>query len=76
MPHWTLHDIRRYFSSTMAKLKVPIDVTEAILAHKTGSRSPIQRVYDHFNRLEPMREALKTYEYHLFAIVLKEQTPN
>jgi integrase len=73
-PHWTLHDIRHYFSSTMAKLKVPIDVTEAILDHKTGSRTPIQRVYDHFNRLDPMREALEHYEQHLFATVLAEQT--
>jgi hypothetical protein len=57
----------------MAKLKVPIDVTEAILAHKTGSRTPIQRVYDHFNRLDPMREALKMYEHHMFSTVLAEQ---
>lgn len=58
----------------MAKLKVPIDVTEAILAHTTGSRTQIQRVYDRFNRLEPMREALEAYEHHLFATVLAEQT--
>ena len=74
IPHWTLHDFRRYFSSTMAKLKVPIDVTEALLAHTTGSRSQIQRTYDRFDRIEPMREALEHYEEHLFATVLAEQT--
>lgn len=65
IPHFTLHDFRRYFSSTMAKLKVPIDITEQLLAHTSGSRSPIQRVYDRFDRLEPMQAALARYEEHL-----------
>jgi integrase len=65
IPHFTLHDFRRYFASTMAKLGVPIDITEALLSHKTGSRSPIQRTYDVYSRLEPMRKALTMYEQHL-----------
>jgi len=44
--HFTLHDFRRYVSSTMSKLKVPIDITETLLAHTTGSRTAIQRIYD------------------------------
>lgn len=63
--HFTLHDFRRYFASTMAKLGVPIDITEALLSHKTGSRSPIQRTYDVYSRIEPMRKALTMYEQHL-----------
>ena len=69
IPHFTLHDFRRYFSSTMARLGVPLDVTEALLAHKSGSRSPIQRTYDRYNRLEPMRAALTRYEAHLTCLV-------
>jgi integrase len=65
IPHFTLHDFRRYFSSTMAKLGVPIDITEALLSHKTGSRSPIQRTYDVYSRIDPMRKALTMYEQHL-----------
>jgi len=41
---FVFHDFRRYLSTTMAKLRVPIDITEAILNHVSGSRSPIQRV--------------------------------
>lgn len=63
--HFTLHDFRRYFSSTMAKLKVPIDVTEAILDHRSGSRSQIQRIYDRHDRLPEIREALALYHQHL-----------
>lgn len=65
---FVFHDFRRYISTTMAKLRVPIDVTEAILNHVSGSRSPIQRVYDRYDRLPEMREALKLYSNHLATI--------
>ena len=74
--HFTLHDFRRHFSSTMAKLGTPLDVTEAILAHTSGSRSQIQRTYDRFDRMEPMRRALELYENYLATDVLAERTPN
>jgi integrase len=67
--NFVIHDFRRYLSTTMAKLRVPIDVTEAILNHVSGSRSPIQRVYDRYDRLSEMREALKLYGEHLRGIV-------
>jgi integrase len=67
--NFVMHDFRRYLSTTMAKLRVPIDVTEAILNHVSGSRSPIQRVYDRHDRLPEMREALLLYEKHLASIL-------
>ena len=69
--NFVIHDFRRYLSTTMAKLRVPIDVTEAILNHVSGSRSAIQRVYDRHDRLPEMREALELYERHLAAIAAK-----
>jgi hypothetical protein len=53
----------------MAKLRVSIDVTEAILNHVSGSRSPLQRVYDRYDRLREKRDALELYERHLATIV-------
>jgi hypothetical protein len=67
-----LHDFRRYFSSTMAKIGTPLDITGALLAHTTGSRNAIQRTYDRYNRLEPMRSALERYENYLMQAI--EQT--
>jgi integrase len=75
LPHFTLHDFRRYFSSTASKLKIPIDITEVILAHTSGSRSPIQRIYDRDTRLPQMREALDAYHAHLAAIGCKLTEP-
>ena len=65
---FVFHDFRRYLSTTMAKLRVPIDVTESILNHVSGSRSPLQRVYDRYDRLPEMRAAFELYEKHLAAI--------
>lgn len=66
---FVFHDFRRYLSTTMARLRVPIDVTEAILNHVTGSRSAIQRVYDRYDRLPEMKQALELYEKHLATII-------
>ena len=74
IPHWTLHDFRRYFSSTCAQLQIPLDITEAILDHRSGSRSQVQRIYDRYDRLPHMRTALERFQEHLFAHVLGEQT--
>jgi integrase len=69
---FVIHDFRRYLSTTMAKLRVPIDVTEAVLNHVSGSRSPLQRVYDRYDRLPEMREALEQYEKHLAGVLAAE----
>jgi integrase len=66
---WVLHDLRRYYSSTQRKLKTPIDITEAILSHISGSRSEIQRIYDLYDRIDDMREAVYLFEKHLQSIV-------
>src|SRR5262249_54980697 len=66
---FVLHDLRRYFSTTMAKLGVRIEITEAILNHVSGSRSQLQRIYDRYDRLPEMRQALTLYEEHLAKIL-------
>jgi integrase len=67
--NFVFHDFRRYLSTTMAKLRVPLDVTEAILNHVSGSRSPIQRVYDRHDRFPEMKAALELYEKHLAGLL-------
>lgn len=69
MDHWTLHDLRRTFSTIHARIGTAPHVTEALLNHKTGTRSPIQRVYDRHTYLPEMRAALKNYEAHLASII-------
>ena len=42
---WTLHDCRRTVATNLQKLHVRLEVTEAVLNHKSGSRSGIVGVY-------------------------------
>jgi len=39
------------------------------LGHITGSRSPIQQVYDQYDRMDEMREAQDRFEAHLRKII-------
>lgn len=66
--NWVLHDIRRYFSTTMAKIGVPLHITEHILDHRS-STSGVQAIYMQYGFLPEMRDALDSYEKHLHSIV-------
>lgn len=65
LPHWTLHDLRRTFSTIHARIGTPPHVTETLLNHKTGTRSPIQRIYDRHTYIPEMKLAIECYERHL-----------
>lgn len=62
---YTLHDIRRTFSSTMAKLGTPIHVTERILNHVSGTISGVAAVYNRHAYIDEMQAAFSSYERHL-----------
>ncbi|MEM8776105.1 MAG: site-specific integrase [Pseudomonadota bacterium] len=59
---YTLHDLRRTFSSLMAGLSTPIHVTEKILNHASGAISGVAAVYNRHSYQEEMREAFGVYE--------------
>jgi integrase len=62
---WTLHDLRRTFSSKCAEWQVASpDIIERLLAHTTAL-SPIARVYNRWHYLPQMRAALERYEEKL-----------
>lgn len=66
---WTLHDLRRTFSTIHARLGTPPHVTEALLNHKTGTRTPIQRIYDRHNYLPQMKDAIERYDAWLSSLL-------
>jgi integrase len=66
---YVLHDFRRYYSSTHARLRTPIDVTEAMLDHVAGARSQVQQIYDRYDRMVEMREAVDSFERHIQQLV-------
>lgn len=66
---YTHHDLRRTYSTTMARLGVPIHVTERLLNHRSGVISGVSAVYNKYTYLKEMREAVLKYETHIANIV-------
>ena len=62
---YTLHDLRRTYSSNMARLGVPIHVTEKLLNHVSGTVSGIAAVYNRHTYMDEMREAVTKFDIYL-----------
>jgi integrase len=63
--HFTLHDLRRTLSSNMARLGVPIHVTEKILNHQSGSFGGVAGIYNRHSYFDEMKMALDQYNEYL-----------
>ena len=68
---YTLHDLRRTFSSNLAKLAVPIHVTEKLLNHVSGTVSGVAAVYNRHSYSDEMKQAVIQYEEYLAELVPK-----
>jgi len=66
---YTLHDLRRTFSSNMAKLGTPIHVTEKMLNHISGTISGVAAVYNRHAYIDEMKQAYAAYESYLQGII-------
>ena len=60
--NYTLHDLRRTYSSNLARLGVPIHVTEKLLNHASGTVSGVAAVYNRHSYAVEMLEAVSQYE--------------
>ena len=69
IPEWRTHDIRRTTATGLQKLGVALQVTEAILGHKSGSRSGVIGVYQRHNYAPEKRAALEAWGAHVMALV-------
>ncbi|MGZ8400386.1 MAG: tyrosine-type recombinase/integrase [Methyloceanibacter sp.] len=58
---WTLHDLRRTMATGLQKLGTPLQVTEAILNHVSGSRAGIVGVYQRHDYAGEKRAALEAW---------------
>ncbi|MGB0747111.1 MAG: tyrosine-type recombinase/integrase [Magnetospiraceae bacterium] len=56
---YTLHDLRRTFSSKLAGMGTQIHVTEKLLNHVSGTVSGVAAVYNRHSYMEEMRDAVE-----------------
>jgi integrase len=66
---FVLHDLRRTVATGLQKLKVPLEVTEAVLNHTSGSRGGIVSVYQTHQYAPEKREALQIWAEHVDRLV-------
>jgi integrase len=66
---WTLHDLRRTVASGLQRLGVRLEVTEAVLNHRSGSTAGIVGVYQRHDYAAEKRDALQRWADHLDALV-------
>ncbi len=62
---WTLHDLRRTYATTHARLGTPIHVIERLLNHVSGSISGVAAIYNRYSYAAEMRAAVDSYEAYL-----------
>jgi integrase len=62
---WTLHDLRRSAATHMAGLGVAPHVVERILNHTSGTFGGVAGVYNRFQYIPEMRDALERWAAHI-----------
>jgi len=71
---WTLHDLRRTFSTRMAELGIRQLHVEKLLNHISGGeQSAIAQVYNQYDYMPEMRDAVQKYEAHLQSLLSAEK---
>ena len=60
-----LHDFRRTCATGLQKLGVRLEVTEAVLNHKSGSVSGIVAIYQRHDWKQEKQEALDKWAMHI-----------
>lgn len=65
VPHWTFHDLRRTAATTMARMGIPVRVTEAVLNHVSGTGGGIVGVYQRHDYADEKRRALEAWAQFL-----------
>ncbi len=69
MKNWVLHDLQRTFATIHAAIGTPVQVTEKLLNHISGTQAGIVGVYQRHTYMPEMRKAMENYERHIVALL-------
>ena len=71
---WRIHDLRRTVATGLQKLGMPLQATEAVLAHISGSRAGVVGIYERHNYANEKRAALEAWGENVMALVEERET--
>jgi integrase len=66
---WTLHDLRRTYSTAHAAIGTPPHITERLLNHASGTISGVAAIYNRYAYMDEMRAAAMGFEWHLSSLL-------
>jgi len=66
---FTAHDLRRTAITKLSEIGTSRDVAEKISNHSQGSRNNSFSVYDRYDKMKEMRQALNDYHSHILNII-------
>ncbi|MFI8667358.1 tyrosine-type recombinase/integrase [Qipengyuania sp. NPDC077410] len=61
LPNWRLHDIRRTGATNLQSLGIPVEVTESVLNHISGTRAGVAGIYNRYKYDNEKRAALDAW---------------
>jgi integrase len=67
--HWTFHDLRRTCATGLARLGIPVRVTEAVLNHVSGTGGGLVAVYQRHDYADEKRQALAAWARYVTDLV-------
>lgn len=65
---WRIHDLRRTAATGMAGLGIQPHIVERVLNHSTGQLGGVAGIYNRFQYIDEMREALEKWETHILSL--------
>ncbi|MXP30188.1 integrase arm-type DNA-binding domain-containing protein [Porphyrobacter algicida] len=68
IPNWRLHDIRRTGATNLQSLGIPVEVTESVLNHISGTRAGVAGIYNRYKYDAEKRAALDAWDRKLAAL--------
>lgn len=68
-PHFTLHDIRRTFTTKMAQIGVHPDIADRILNHVSESAASVKGVYQRYEFLPERKAAMEKWNNYIEQLV-------
>lgn len=75
IPEWRFHDIRRTGATNLQALGIPIEVTEAVLNHISGTRAGVAGIYNRYRYDPEKRAALADWDARLQEMLRNSPTP-